>query len=805
MHSLVQRQIPRRRHMAAALLLAMLAAFLFVVDRANAADVGGQVTWNRSIIHGTHTGSPYPEYGQWDTVRMEIDWNVTSGTVQGGDYFEVPMGGGLNPASFDPFDLMDGSTVIAKATTSPDNPNNIRFTFQPAVNGLNNVHGNAFYEMGLAQLEWDDGELSRNVQVLNSTIRINRDMGPTGTWDGKWGYFMGNESVVLERDQEGRLVSPGPHIKWGIDIQTKVNGNDWSTLNIVDTLRPGLRFTCPAPSGAVAMDYRPSYGANPAPYPAQVGITVTDCTASQIKLTITKPAANQGIFTVYLDSWITTNGAGQPVYGSNVGFPPDGFGNDVTMEYVGIETVPHSSVVRRTDQGGSGTGDNLHPKIDIEKYSGAWDGVIFNEGVPQLDEAGQPVNQPAGDYDNAPGLPVASGASTPVTFQITNTGDETLDNVQVSDQTLAGTALTNVVCIFGESSQMPFNGFRPGESFTCTATLGPITEAHADRASVTAIGQTSRQNVGDQDDWHAQPPPVTPNPKIDIEKYSGDWNGVTFVNGVAQLDAAGQPVNQPAGDHDTAPGLEVAAGASTPVTFRITNTGNEILDNVQVSDQTLAGTALTNVVCTFGGSTTMPFQGLAPGQSFTCTATLGPITAAHADRASVTAIGRTSRQNVSDQDDWHARPAAPTRTTLSIRKVALTRSPRAGTTMSWRVEVRNRGAIAAQNVRICDTLPRALTLGSKSVRVDLIGNGRTTRTTAKVSMVRGQACITLKTLAVGQMARFTIQTRIARTVVGNVRNPVTANAANANRVSAAARVSVQRALVAGQNLPAVTG
>ncbi len=148
-------------------------------------------------------------------------------------------------------------------------------------------------------------------------------------------------------------------------------------------------------------------------------------------------------------------------------------------------------------------------------------------------------------------------------------------------------------------------------------------------------------------------------------------------------------------------------------------------------------------------------------------------------------------------------PLPPGRTVLSIRKVALTRTPRAGTVMKWRIEVRNRGRVAAQNVRVCDPLPRALTLARPNVRIERTGAGRRTYSNARLRMTRGQACLTIPTLAVGQTARFTIQTRIARTVAGRLRNPVRATASNADLVSASAVVLTRRAL--GLQTPAVTG
>lgn len=133
-------------------------------------------------------------------------------------------------------------------------------------------------------------------------------------------------------------------------------------------------------------------------------------------------------------------------------------------------------------------------------------------------------------------------------------------------------------------------------------------------------------------------------PSVDIEKYSGDWAGVTGIG------ADGQPTNPPAGDHDNAPGLQVTDGSATRITMRVTNTGNEVLDDVVVTDDVF-GAAVTGFACTFKGSSAMPFQGLAPGASFTCSAVLpASFAGAHRDVSTVKAVGRTSRTAVGDAD-----------------------------------------------------------------------------------------------------------------------------------------------------------
>ncbi|MEZ5080803.1 MAG: Ig-like domain-containing protein [Thermoleophilia bacterium] len=307
-------------------------------------------------------------------------------------------------------------------------------------------------------------------------------------------------------------------------------------------------------------------------------------------------------------------------------------------------------------------------------------------------------------------------------------------------------------------------------------------------------------------------------PRVDIEKYQGEWNGITFVDGRALLDEAGQPASLPAGDFDAAPGLDVAAGAATTITLRITNTGGEVLNQVRVTDAGAAAGDLTTPVCTLRGSTAMPFDGLAPGESFTCTLTLrAGFTSPHRDVATVTAVGATTGAPVTDRDEFHAFTTAqppvvtpPTVTPptvvvadtpkplLRIRKVPVTRRPWAGGRMTWRVVVRNVGRATARPVAVCDRLVKASLIG-RTARVRYVGKW----TTMRVRVRSGRACIRIPRLDPGQSVTWVITTRVSRIARGVLVNRATASTPGRPTVRAEARRRVQP--FPGAVRPAVTG
>ncbi len=135
------------------------------------------------------------------------------------------------------------------------------------------------------------------------------------------------------------------------------------------------------------------------------------------------------------------------------------------------------------------------PSIDIEKYS-SYDG-------PE-----------AGDFDDtAKGLDPT--ADTPVSFIVTNNGNEPLVNVAVSDETTAGVGtLTGVSCDFsklgGPATGTTWSGpFLVDDAFPCTGTLPALgyDANHTDVATVTAEGKYSETSVSDNDPWNGSTPP----------------------------------------------------------------------------------------------------------------------------------------------------------------------------------------------------------------------------------------------------------------------------------------------------------
>jgi LPXTG-motif cell wall-anchored protein len=182
--------------------------------------------------------------------------------------------------------------------------------------------------------------------------------------------------------------------------------------------------------------------------------------------------------------------------------------------------------------------------------------------------------------------------------------------------------------------------FAVGASFHCTGVVPTMTVGtqETDTATVTANGQTDNKQVTSSNPWNGATP--TPAPAIAIVK--GDANGN-------------------AGDTTaTAPDLGFAP-ASVGLVYTVTNTGNEPLTNVTVTDQLVANGTVTGLSCDFstlgGPATGTTWAGpFAPGKSFTCTAQLSGVAAGtdHEDIATVTGTGTVSGTSVTSSNPYYA-------------------------------------------------------------------------------------------------------------------------------------------------------
>jgi LPXTG-site transpeptidase (sortase) family protein len=226
------------------------------------------------------------------------------------------------------------------------------------------------------------------------------------------------------------------------------------------------------------------------------------------------------------------------------------------------------------------------------------------------------------DADSMTGPYLQNDSDPLFKFIVTNTGEVTLENVNLSDSqinSLHGNQDLTTSC--NESD--PFGS---GESFTCYGELAWAVGQHENLASVS--GEYGGNRVTDTDLGHY----FGASPSIDVQKYV--WNGTGWV------------------DADSVTGPVLFSGSDVDFKFVVTNTGNVDLNNVVLSDNLMSFFTESRVVGSCGS-----VDELAAGESFTCYGSLPWVEGQHENQASVNADYDSS--TYSDTDLGHYFGANP--------------------------------------------------------------------------------------------------------------------------------------------------
>ncbi|GAB2564364.1 hypothetical protein [Leucobacter ruminantium] len=308
--------------------------------------------------------------------------------------------------------------------------------------------------------------------------------------------------------------------------------------------------------------------------------------------------------------------------------------------------------------------------VDIEKWT-----TEENSPGPQYDEeTGALLNDGyLGDFDVAPGKGLKAGSPQQINFTVSNDGPDDLRDVTVSDRTVSGAAIEDLVCTFpdGTTGTPDADGkvvwaggiLLPGVQFSCTGTLPALEsgQAHSDTARVDAVGVVTGLEVNDEDDWNG----YVPVPSIDIEKWTDEGEEPEY-------DETGKLLNDGfEGDFDEAPGKKLSAGKEQQIRFTVSNDGGEDLVGIVISDKLIGGKGeVENLVCTFPDeSKGLEWDGpFAVGEQFECTGTLPALgdSATHADRVTVDGVGAVSGVAVNDADEWHGTTPKPVLTVAGL-------------------------------------------------------------------------------------------------------------------------------------------
>lgn len=272
------------------------------------------------------------------------------------------------------------------------------------------------------------------------------------------------------------------------------------------------------------------------------------------------------------------------------------------------------------------------------------------------------------DADSGTGPLILEGEAVIWTYVITNTGNITIENVQLDDTVLG--PITNQVNIDVGAD----GALAPGEIWIFEAAgiatagqyenIGSVTGEVPDVS--TAPGITETIPVGDDDPSH----------------YFGYTPGIIIEKSTNGEDA------------DTAPGPQIVAGDLVTWTYVVTNTGNITLANVSVTDN------VPGVVPSLDPSTDVNNDLLlSPNEAWTFTATGTSQPAQYQNIGAVTADVPDTNETVTDDDPSHYFGGTAS---IGVDKTVDQSVVDPGTTVTYSYIVSNTGNIPVQNLVVVD-------------------------------------------------------------------------------------------------------
>jgi len=308
-----------------------------------------------------------------------------------------------------------------------------------------------------------------------------------------------------------------------------------------------------------------------------------------------------------------------------------------------------------------------------------------------------------------------NGDQVTYTFQISNPGNVTLQNISLADVMPSGLpAIDMTACNTALAALNAAGGLAPNATpFSCTATytvnqagidLGSFTNT----AKVTAYGPDLTTSTTDTSTATVT---ATPAPKLTVVKSAT----VT----TSQVDPADNTV--------------YAKGDTINYTFEVTNDGNVTMKGVTVQDSDLGGAIKLN-----GCTDTNP---LTPGQMFTCTGTYTVTQTDINNNAVLANVAQATGSEPSGKVDGPYKSNEVDVTPKGTYLIGLTKTPdlsevtKAGQTITYTFTATNTGTATLDKVAITDTLS-GVTMASNCANLGTLIPGATASCTGTYTITQ---------------------------------------------------------------------
>jgi choice-of-anchor A domain-containing protein/uncharacterized repeat protein (TIGR01451 family) len=233
------------------------------------------------------------------------------------------------------------------------------------------------------------------------------------------------------------------------------------------------------------------------------------------------------------------------------------------------------------------TGTYIVTQVDIDAGTPITDAAVATATAPGGETVTSNPSNATVDIVIAPSLELvksvdptvvtAAGQSVSYSFQVTNSGDQTIDNIAIQDDAFSGTGTPPAITC-------PTATLAPGNTTTCTGTY-TMTQADINAGSVTNTAHAEGTNPSGL-------PTVSP-----------PSSAVVNTTATAQLSLTKFAI----------PSSVSTAGAVVNYQLVVTNTGGQTINGLVVSDTSFTGTGAPPVIA-------CPVTTLNPSGSTTCTA-----------------------------------------------------------------------------------------------------------------------------------------------------------------------------------------
>jgi len=264
-----------------------------------------------------------------------------------------------------------------------------------------------------------------------------------------------------------------------------------------------------------------------------------------------------------------------------------------------------------------------------------------------------------------------AGDTVQYSFTVTNTGQDTLNNVTVNDAGFSGTgSFPTVSC--------PSSTLAAGQSMTCTAT-GTYTVTAADASSGVLNNQATVTGTKTDGTSITSTPSSTSTP-------------LTVAAPALSLTKTATPTTVS------------KVGDTVAYSFLVTNTGNTTVSNVAVNETAFTGTGtLPPITC--------PATTLAPGASTTCTATYTATTQADLDAGKISNTAVATGTGAPNGTPITSPPSTATVSATQTPALTLVKSASpndpahftVGQVITYSFAVTNTGNVTMSNVSVADT------------------------------------------------------------------------------------------------------